>query len=285
MRSFHILHYIPNHYLHILNGYQDVIDSLVWALRALGHAATNAVNERREGATHILFGFQFMPADLLASFAPDTIVYNLEQLDGVLELGLHTDGYRFCAEHFGIWDYSQRNLELWRAHFAARCTHLVPVGFAPTLCRIPPSEAQDIDVLFYGQPSEYRSDTLKRLSRFGLKILSFYGLYGPARDEFIGRSKMVLNLRASPDIAVFSSVRVGYLLANRKAVVSDVAACDADLAEAVCVGEPDQIPLLCKHLADNDPQRLWYEAHGYEAFARRDLATLLRPALDALSAP
>ncbi len=282
MRSFHILHYIPNQYLHVLNGYGEVIESLLWSLRTSGHEATSAVNQRRVGATHILFGVQFMPADLLASFPPDSIVYNLEQLDGVIASGVHTDGYQICADKFVIWDYSDRNLQLWRSHFSARHAHLVPVGFAPTLCRIPPAEPQDIDVLFYGQPTEYRSLTLTRLSNLGLKIVSFFGLYGQARDEFIGRSKIVLNLRASPEIAIFSSVRVGYLLANSKAVVSDIAASDADLAEAVCVGEPAQIPILCQHLAENESQRKWYEVNGYETFARRDLTRLLKPALDAL---
>lgn len=285
MNDFHILHYVPNDYLHVLNGYQEIIDALAWSLRTLGHRVTIAKNKFRSDATQIIFGAHFIHVDVLATFPRDTIIYNLEQLDGVIACGAHIDAYQLFAQNFVVWEYSERHLGLWRSYFSAQRVSVVPIGFAPNLCRIQPAETQDIDVLFYGQPSDYRAQILLGISRVGLRMLSCYGIYGKARDEFIGRSKIVLNLRASPNVSTFSSVRVGYLLANRKAIVSDIATSDAELAEAVCVGEAEDIPALCRHLADNDPQRLWYEVRGYEAFAQNDMVPALQSALSALLAP
>src|SRR3978361_1000209 len=61
--------------------YQEVIETVCWGLRQLGHHATLSVNGCADDATNILFGAHLLPELLLAS--PDnTIYYNLEQISG-----------------------------------------------------------------------------------------------------------------------------------------------------------------------------------------------------------
>ena len=58
MADFHVLHWIPDPRLHIFNGYNEVIETVIWGLRALGHDVTYAVNQLRGGAVPIVFGAQ-----------------------------------------------------------------------------------------------------------------------------------------------------------------------------------------------------------------------------------
>src|SRR5947199_402031 len=101
-------------------------------------------------------------------FAPGSIIYNLEQIyEGSPWL---TPALLEVLRAHTVWDYSAANIEaLARLGIAAR---YAPVGYIPSLTRIPPAPAPDIDVLFHAAK-------------------------------------------------VFEVVRVSYLLANRRFVVSE----------------------------------------------------------------
>ena len=62
--------------------YREVIDSVLWGLRQLGHHATYSANICLYSATNILFGAHLLPQLVMNS--PDgTIYYNLEQISGI----------------------------------------------------------------------------------------------------------------------------------------------------------------------------------------------------------
>jgi hypothetical protein len=282
MQKFHVLHYIPSGKFHILHGYDEVIESVVWGLRALGHEVSWGVNQTYAGATQIIFGSPFMPDDLLRQFPSNTIIYNLEQLSGCIDSGWDMQRFSNLVGKFQLWDYSNINIEIWKDLFSAENVRHVPVGFAPSLCRIAKPQEQDIDVLLYGSPTPYRSEILQSLTNAGMKVMFFYGLYGKARDDLIGRSKIVLNLKSNPQRDIFSVVRVSYLLANRKAVVSDLATPEGDLVEAVCFGRPENIQPICLDLLDNHEKREGLEETALRVIAARDMRAMLLPALSAM---
>jgi len=282
MPKFHVLHYIPSDKFHILHGYDEVIESVVWGLRALGHEVSWGVNQSYSGATQIIFGAPFMPDDMLRQFPSNTIIYNLEQLSGCIHSGWEMSRFSNFVGKFQLWDYSSLNVEIWKDMFSAENVHHVPIGFAPTLCRIEKPQEQDIDVLLYGSPTEYRWEILQNLTHAGMKVMFFYGLYGKARDEFIGRSKIVLNLKSNPARDIFSVVRVSYLLANRKAVVSDIATPEGDLVEAVCFTRPENIQPVCLDLLQNREKRERLEETALRVIAARDMRAMLLPALSSI---
>jgi hypothetical protein len=266
MKKFHILHYNPG--LHILHGYTDVIDSV-----------TTGINQWRTDVTQIIVGAQFMPSEMLAQFPASTCIYNLEQVDGFVRTFGDAPIFRQMADNFEIWDYNAGNVARWQTDYAARRVKLVPIGYAPVLSRIPRSDEQDIDVLFYGAPTEYRYLILARICGAGLNLVNFCGIYGAARDSLIARAKVVLNLRHDVATSVFSVVRAAYLLANRKVIVSDTVASDDDRPDGIVFVDADWIPTVCKRLVENQELRCFAEEFGYQAFARRDIATALRAAL------
>ena len=80
---------------------------------------------------------------------------------------------------------------------------------------------EDIDVLFYGTPNEYRLKTIDTIKNAGINIVAhtYNPLYTKERDEYIYRSKIVLLVNYfdnNPDI-----VRVTYLLSQKKCIIVD----------------------------------------------------------------
>ena len=279
MPSFHVLHWIPDRRLHILNGYNEVIETVIWGLRALGHEVTYGVNLLQVAAIPIVFGAQLMPPDTLAQLPASSVIYNLEQLAGLRAAGRALDDLAAAARRCTVWDYSTANLEIWRELGVSDASHL-PIGFAPCLHRIAKPVDQDIDVLIYGAPSSSRFVLLAELCARGLSAMFFCGLYGEARDILVARAKIVLCLTSNSESSIFSIVRASYLLANRKAVVGDYATIERDIVAGVALAPPAGVADLCGRLIEEPALRCDLEDRGFEVIAKRDIRPLLARALD-----
>ena len=85
MARFHIVHMLledrPG-----FEGYQEVINTILWGLRQMGHEATYGVNEICPTATNIILGANAASEQQLISAPKDTICYNLEQLRACSQL-------------------------------------------------------------------------------------------------------------------------------------------------------------------------------------------------------
>lgn len=279
---FHIVHIVPDPRYHGLQGYREVIETLHWGLTELGYSATTGVNafspQRR---INIVIGGQMLQPEHFKELPANTIFYNLEQM-------ARTDPAHFkpsiwtIASRFGVWDYCQENLEAWRQCNANCRPVLVPIGWYPGLKKIPKRTEEDIDVLFYGSANESRFEIFKQICDQGFKAMYVSGFYGGARDELIARSKIVLNLNRYPRTRVFEVVRVSYLLANEKAVVSDIypdSIIEEDLRSAVALTPREKILEECARLLGDDSARAEMAARGRRIMERRDIRGILRTAL------
>ena len=265
---------------HGLTGYTEVIETLAWGLGQLGHEVRRSVNEADPACVNIIFGAQVLPLPVLARLPPDSIVYNFEQLRH-LPLDHIRHEMHAIAARFRIWDYSPGNLEAWQ-RLGARHARLVPIGYAPILTRIPSDREQDIDVLLYGGSDEKRLRAFHLLAEAGLSVVYLCGLYGAARDSLIARAKLVLNVNRYDRSRVFEIVRVSYLLANRKAVISIYepdTVIDDDIKTCIRLTSFDQLVANCRILAENTAARALLAEHGFDTFARRDIREILRQAL------
>ena len=157
---------------------------------------------------------------------------------------------------------------------------LAPIAYAPVLTRIPNRE-EDIDVLFYGMPSEARLAVFGEICSAGLRAVFACGLYGPPRDDLISRAKIVLNLNLYAG-KIFEIVRVSYLLANAKAVVAnDYQGIDVEpeLRDAVAIAPLERIVDTCVGLVSDNAARMALGRRGFEAMKRRDVRDTL-PKMD-----
>jgi len=281
---FNIVHIVAGlRVAHGLIGHSEVIETVKWGLSQLGHDVTVGVNKIEKDRINIIVGGQMLTDADIQKLPADTIVYNFEQMAGV---PLHTirASMHQIAKRFWIWDYSAMNFDAWRG---LGCIHEpihVPIGFAPLLARIP-KQKEDIDVLFYGLPSESRLKIFYDLCRVAPTCLFACGVYFRQRDELIARSRIVLNITQFPHIRIFEIVRVSFLLANEKAVVSDTfpdAQVEPDLIDAVASAPTEQIVETCAQLLADDNKRHQLEKRGAEIFRRRDIREILRTALDSM---
>jgi hypothetical protein len=281
---FHLAHLAPNPAFHGLYGHTEVIETIHWGLRELGHEVTSGVNQLHSSRTNIIFGAQMLQERHVNALRPDTIVYNLEQCFGLPPQQIKPP-LLAAVQRFRLWEYSDRNFEWWHKIPGLKYPPIrVGIGWAPILRRIPQVE-EDIDVLFYGLPGKLRMDTISELCIRGMRVLFVCGLYGPDRDALIARSKLVLNLNRYVASRIFEVVRVSYLLANGKAVVSDVSPetyIEDDLREALAFAPPEKIPDVCAELLADDARRKALAAGGRAAIEKRDIRLDLRHALAAM---
>lgn len=277
---FQIVIISPPGYQHAA-AFTEVAEALAYGLRALGHDAKIGTNRFGPGAVNIVLGIHLLPPPALAELPQETVVYNLEQVED--HLFEWAPQLKEVFRRFEVWDYSKKNIQkLSEMGLAGPRLRLLPVGTVPELCRIPKAPRQDIDVLFYGVVNERRRLALKAIQDRGLNLAAVFGCYGAARDELIARAKLVVNLHKH-EAQVFEVVRVSYLLANRKAVVAEMApttAIDADLRDAVAGVTYEDMAGECARLVADPAARGALEERGFAAMTARSQADYLRILLE-----
>lgn len=268
--------------------FREIAETLVYALRRMGHLADISVNQFGHDVRNIVLGGHLLDELSVAQVPPGCIVYNFEQVHG--ESRWIKPAYVDLIRQNTTWDYSLRNVALWRQYCPGADVLHVPLGYVPELTRIVSASVQDIDVLFYGVINDRRAKILNGLRDIGLRIEAVTGVFGPERDDLISRSKVVLNLHFYPT-KIFELSRVSYLLANAKAVVAEVdegTEVDPQLLQGL-VGVPyDELISACVRMAADARERSRVERNGFTIFsAKREEAYLAaalvhRPISDSL---
>jgi len=277
MSRFQITLVRPDGFLHT-EAFREVAETLQFGLRSIGHSAQIVENAFDESATNLLLGAHLLSPEQRSAVPPDSVVYNLEQLGGP---SLSEQFYELARRH-RVWDYSLNNIDKWKAVDCVLPPVRVPLGYVPELKRIKALPAQDIDVLFYGSMNERRSAILTALRNAGVKVHTLFGVYGKQRDEFIARSKVVLNVHFY-GAQIFEIVRASYLLSNYKAVVSECSShteIEEGLADAVLGCPYHGLVEGCLSLLLDGKKRRDLEARGFEWFSQRKESEILRKALE-----
>lgn len=269
----------PENYAH-WQAFLEVAQLLCASFESLGHRCPLRMNWVEPGALNVVIGYQFLAPVHIDSFArASCIFYQLEQLS-VHEGWLTPDRERVLRAAREIWDYSDENVAFLRAKGFTNVSHL-PLGYHPALHRIEhrPEPEKDVDVLFYGARNERRGAVLNQIrERFGLRTL--FGVYGPARDEWIARSRVVLNIHFY-EMKVSEQVRVSYLLNNECFVVSEESDGDA-FTGGMITGAHQDLTGLCEHyLADPEARRI-VAARGLELLRQRPMVGYLERVVEAL---
>jgi tetratricopeptide (TPR) repeat protein len=267
----------PDH--HDISGgaFHEVAEALHHGLLALGHDSVLTNRLDLDDRRTIVLG-----SNLLVQYAleppKNPIFYNLEQLGDDLPW-MTMPEFVDLFRRYPNWDYSQANVEYLAGLGLPRPAY-VPIAYVPQLTRIAPA-AEDIDVLFYGALNGRRYAVLRELRERGLRVKWLPGVYGASRDAWIARSKVVLNLHYF-EAKIFAIVRISYLLANRRAVVSEHSAdptLEGDLASGIAFADYDELVDRCVELVGDESERRELAERGYEAFSARDQSAILDRAL------
>jgi SAM-dependent methyltransferase len=276
MSRFQITLVRPEGFLHT-EAFREIAETLQFGLRSIGHTAQIRENVIDPAATNVLLGAHLLSPQDALMVPPGSILYNLEQLGGP---SLPQQFYEVARRH-RVWDYSLQNIKTWNIMKCACPPIHVPLGYVPELSRIKASPTQDIDVLFYGSLNERRTRVVKALKDAGAKVHTVFGVYGKKRDELIARSKIILNVHFY-DAKIFEIVRVSYLLANSKAVVTECCSAtqiEQGLADSVLGLPYDSLVEGCLSLLKNEEERRKLETRGFQWFSQRKESEILTKAL------
>ncbi len=271
----------PSGYPHMA-AFDEMLVALCSGFAALGLSVQTLDNFVPTGRNilKIVLGGHLLP--LNPGLPPDAIILNAEQIPPVFD---NCPAYRSLLQQHIVLDYSASNIAQLNA-MPHRRAYFLRLGYAPELTRIGTAESQDVDVLFYGSINERRRKILLALMAAGLKIQTLFGAYGAERDAWIARSKLVINIH-SYDVKVLEIVRCSYLLANRKAVVTEWdSETDVDPAfrGTMATAPYDELVDTCIGLIRNDAARHALEQRGFEIFSRHHQAQFLGPLLPDLAA-
>jgi len=274
MEKFQLVLVRPQGYLHS-EAFRELAETLQLGLTSLGHTAQIQENSFAPGVTNIFLGAHLLSPQQASLVPPGSVIYNLEQLNGA-----HlAPTYYELASHHQVWDYSLENIEKWTAMNCGFTPVHVPIGYVPEMTRILATQIQDIDVLFYGSLNERRIRILNALRDAGAKVRAQFGVYGKERDELIARSKIILNIHFY-STKVFEIVRVSYLLANSKAVVTESSPLIEDgLADSVRSLAYDSLVEGCLSLLRDEKERRRLEERGFQWFSKRSESEILANAL------
>lgn len=235
--------------------FEDFAFALRDALRAIGHEVVPFGPDGRPIGRLICFGgnnaahdTKLAAADAVRYGMPeDAIIFNTEQLAAVDHPERFMQGHEQYRHHV-VWDYSLANIEALKKLGIERAVHC-PLGYIESMTTITnkPVEEQDVDVLFYGSTNPHRLKVLDGLDKAGIQVARLFGIYGKKRDEWIARSKVVLNMHHY-ERGVFEIFRVSHLVANKKCVVSELGGVD------------DQLNALASELTWDSPYELLVES-------------------------
>jgi len=280
-RQFNLTLFRPEHpRFRIMDCHLEVMHSLQWGFQAAGLDCSLRINQFDPQRTNIVFGW-IIAAQMgaLQDLPDDTILYNFEQFS---ERQLAGTGLATLAERFQIWDYSAANLPSWQACNPRHAPFHAPVSYAPNLRRIAPAAQQDIDLLYIGNGGPGRFAKLGEICSDASRpsLVTLQNVWAEARDDFIGRSKLMLNLsNDNPLLRIFEVVRVSYYLANCKAVVcEDVPGqhVEDDLRGALLFTPRAKLAETCAGLLQDPAERARVAERGFETFCRRDVRDVIR---------
>lgn len=259
----------PKDYQHS-DCFKEVATAVTFGIRRMGHECEMAENAFRIGSQHIVFGGHLLGDVKL----PDnSILYNLEQVGGG-NIGFMP----VLAKRSQVWDYSLKNVKDWKS-IGIEAKH-VPFCYVPELTKLNGSSDCTTDVLFYGCLNERRQKIISSLKSRGLNVETKFGCYGVDLLAAMNKAKIILNVHYY-ESKIFEIVRVGYALANKKAVVSEVSADDGDYAhlrDGIKTVEYDSVVDACSELLTNELERKEISSKGFKAYSAMTEMSVLQSA-------
>lgn len=258
--------------------FREIGETIHYALLEIGYDSILTSQTDIPQRHHIILGYNLLPF-YPTKIAANSIIYNLEQIyPGSPWLNPTLID---ILRKYPIWDYSQSNIEQL-ANLGITCVKYVPIGYVPQLHRIDQTN-EDIDVLFYGSLNERRLHIIQSLKAHGVRTEAVFGVYGDERDRLIARSKIVINIHFY-EAKVFEVIRVSYLLANQRFVVSELGCNpveEAPFSEGVVFTDYDDLVKTCLDFLSRPEDRRRIAEAGFKLMSQRAETDYLKTVIEA----
>ena len=247
----------PNKYIHS-DAYLEIAELLNYSILELKKKSSIVYNfiDTNLNTKNIIFGAHLLNEELIKSIPKNSIVFNTEQLESINEVWKKRIIF-FAKQGVELWDYSSFNLDFLKKKLKIK-GKLFEIGYQHKLQRIKSKNEKEIDVLFYGSINKRRKQIIDKLLKNKIKVKCLFGVYGKERDEWISKSKIVLNLHMY-ESKIFEIIRVFYLLTNGISVISEFdknTKFNTKLINGVKHCTYDEIEKNIIFLLENDKERL-----------------------------
>jgi hypothetical protein len=268
--------------------FAEVVESLAWGLRELGHEVEAATRPIPGVRNIILAPHLLLASDEHVELSPGTIVYNGEPFVSPL----FVRSLRLLGKpNVVAWDYSALNVE-YLTGLSIPALH-VPYAWAPPLCRWPKSgqaeplplySTRNVDVLFVGSSSPRRVRVLEQLQADHpeLTVKTLFGVYGEERDGWLCRSRVCLNMHYWDERPPNEDLRLLLACSNAVAVISEGTPDEPAKAEwAVWAPYSELVERTAALVASGE----WKQqaALGYAAVQECDAVSVVKKALEGSS--
>ena len=255
--------------------FDDVLLPLKFAFQRLGFQAETRVDSFNPDSRNICLGANYDPEQKWRILPAGTIIFNLEQLEAAGYPWQKEGAYLGLLRGFESWDFSRKNIGYLEGKGIDSA--FLPLGYVPEMSRLAACSAPSKDVLFYGAITPRRREVLDALDSKGLRVCRLAKAFADERDRALFQSKLLINIHHSLP-ASLEIVRLGYALANERAVVSEMNEDTyhyPELSSACAYGKAEDLPELAAELAADDKRRLAIARQGLEAFSALKLVDAL----------
>lgn len=186
---------------------------------------SESFNELKLGATNIIF-LPFSTDEFTRyAFDYNYVVVQFEQIGFIdnFDIALSYDRYKsyiqLMKNSVQIWDYSKLNIKFLNNIGFDNIKYL-PIGFHENIKLLDNNKTKDIDILFYGSLNERRISILEELKNRGVKLKVLSNSYELERNQYIERSKIILNINWN-EKTILAEHRLSFLLNNKCFVISE----------------------------------------------------------------
>ncbi len=132
------------------------------------------------------------------------IVFNQEPLTATQRQFMHPRYENWIKEADEVWDYDEKNIEYLQKMRTDVKLHVLKPFKDWSKYQVP---EKDIDILFYGAMNEHRATVLRELrKRYNVVVIG--NVFGDLLDEFILRSKVLLNIHYYYECAMQEQARM-----------------------------------------------------------------------------
>jgi hypothetical protein len=113
------------------------------------------------------------------------------------------------------------------------------------------------------------------------KLIALFGVYGDERDQWIARSKIVLNMHYS-DRQIIEQSRISYLLNNQRFVVSEDSSVNP-YGQAIVTAPYNRLVDTCCDWLKKPKERDEMALVGYEHFRKKPMTHYLRQVIESFA--
>ena len=213
-----------------------------------------------------------------------TVIVNFEQLASGSSIA--NAEYKQWLAKWVVADYHSQNIGYLKAENGDRQHALeLPIVPGPSIVHRPEQPAgKSVDVLFYGTPSDRRSEIIRRLQAAGLSVETVAGAYAQELAPAIQRARIVLHVHFY-DTGLFPISRLLAPIANEVPIVCEdsVFSSRSDWSPSgIVFAAYDQIVPACVKLIGSQDARQACARRARQFAGELDFGTPLREILKTL---